>query len=594
LNLLVRFNTAQKTEFAEELKTIERTTLQQMKLDKHFKEAEQTRIPAAYIFCNYIKTLKPNIPLDFYITRKAYREKFVAWSSEAPPSQPGAEPTRWSQVYDFKNPDPLGVKTSVDLNAYSKGTQLDYLDIKSHQFKPSLFIKRVHSTTSAEELKKGLQNLLKAYNESAGNFSALIKTNAGVFSECNALLDDVRRDMEGLQKEGGLVTGARKSLSNLVELENSILNPILEKKRDVERIRNIIKLTQKYSYLFKLPGLLESLHNRNDIDGIVELYQKHVKVIKQHANLPIFAKVSSKVDGILAGVKESIISMVNRERTPTYEAIAKAIRQMNVLDSRKNPRKIFLGQLHKKINSYIYRMWDKASNPYDIPWIIKEETGTSTGTNAFELAGSTTAMDQILEKTLERTIQNLEVFDKLAGDYIAKKSNTTSRSSKHKGRPAKILKMQEETSHTLTTRLSYSLFEKNSKIREFNLQLVSDKLAVLEKYLPTTTFKEFIDLFESCVVNTVSQSLLRDARDLWKEEAWSKDYENKYGTCMPRVFETVAMKEIYRIKNILRGNNHLKHLSEGILEASLGLCIAMEKAIGNTGSVLHTNVVRFT
>ena len=86
-----------------------------------------------------------------------------------------------------------------------------------------------------------------------------------------------------------------------------------------------MQLSEKYSYLFKLPSLLSSYLARQDIDSIIEIYSKHITTIKAHINLPVFKTFSRQLEETIEKVRELLLNNVTKDRVLTYDKISKTI-----------------------------------------------------------------------------------------------------------------------------------------------------------------------------------------------------------------------------------------------------------------------------
>ena len=71
--------------------------------------------------------------------------------------------------------------------------------------------------------------------------------------------------------------------------------------------------------------------------------------------------------------------------------------------------------------------------------------------------------------------------------------------------------------------------------------------------------------------------------DLWKDEIWSRDFENKYGTCLPRVFECLMVGLVNSLKTNLPTLHEkvLSYVEEGVNLCCVSLFQAMKSALNN-------------
>lgn len=79
LRLLVKLTEQHpnKMDFLDVISTVDRITLEKMKLEKHFTLAENTRSDEVFRLCMAINQVKPTVPYEIYIKRQVYKERFV-------------------------------------------------------------------------------------------------------------------------------------------------------------------------------------------------------------------------------------------------------------------------------------------------------------------------------------------------------------------------------------------------------------------------------------------------------------------------------------------------------------------------------------
>ena len=131
---------------------------------------------------------------------------------------------------------------------------------------------------------------------------------------------------------------------------------MLKQRAEMERIKRLIQLTNKYSYLFKLPKTLQSHLLRADIDSIVDLYKKHVVIIKTYAHLPVFSIVVKKLEAVLSAVKTFILQEIRKNKRISIEIVNRAIQNLDTLDPKNNSIIDVSQVLYEVINNYLESM----------------------------------------------------------------------------------------------------------------------------------------------------------------------------------------------------------------------------------------------
>ncbi|CAG9310709.1 unnamed protein product [Blepharisma stoltei] len=559
-----------KSDCIQVLGLTDRMILQQMKFDKHFKHAESTKNKGIYVVCKSLKKIKPSVPVDVYITSKTYRDKFLSWLTQNKDEENKIEdePSRWSQVPKEKiddKPDPLGIKSNISIP--NQGTMsLDLVDIKSPLFKPAVFLSKVHGNTTIPELRRGLENLKKGFNDRQAQFSAMIGEHSKVYGECRSLLDEMRDKLVKVQLSSGSAMNAHEALQLAEKSENYALTPLLKQKAEMERVKKLIYLSNKFSYLFKLPSMLQTHQAHSDIDTIVELYQKHISIIKSNSHLPVFSNVVKNVDAIIGNVKETILQNIKRERNLNFDMIWKAAHQLSVLNPDSDGIQTILENLYQFIKNFIEDMWGKIDKQGELPWLMKDEKEK----NDFDIERQAT--EQLIERILERCGLYIGIYTQLIEE-------TKANSSKYQ----RAMKKLQRIGVLLAKRLRDSLFDENSEkpLKAVDIDALSTKMKQLCQLIKTNEFQEFGIEYTCKVIKCRMIDLKNEVSDLWKEELWSKDFENKYGTCLPSIFHCMAIQQIMKLKNHLPSihEKFILEILEGLSEATIALVQSMQKTL---------------
>ena len=67
-----------------------------------------------------------------------------------------------------------------------------------------------------------------------------------------------------------------------------MINPLMGQKSEIEKMNKLIALTNRFSYLFKLPTTMQSYLAHNNIEGIVDLYKDHNSILSKYSTVPVF------------------------------------------------------------------------------------------------------------------------------------------------------------------------------------------------------------------------------------------------------------------------------------------------------------------
>jgi len=548
----------------------DRLILKQMKIDKHFKAAESSRKEDIFYLCMRIKQVKPALPVEAYITRQVYQERFLKWLEKKEPStKTEEEPERWSQWVEPEVQDHLGIYPVLSTGKALISTE--QLDIKSGNFKPLLFLNKFHSKTSISDLRQGLQNLKKTLEEKKTNYHQLVTENSEVFGECHNMLEDLKTNLAQQELQGNAAK-AHEALKNAAEVENSMLNPLVKQKAEMERVKRLIHLSNKYSYLFKLPNLLQSYLANSDFDSVVELCSKNLNIIKEHSHLPLFSKLMSQLQETLKQTKNLILENLKKDRLFCKDTLERSINHLDIIDSENNPVYTVMNLVSARIKSNVDKMFAKINTQVELPWLKKGVRLSNE--NRVEKQAS----DQFIMNILDKSANIFEVLCSLLNHPKL-------------DLPSKALKKVKNASVHLANKLASYLFENDPKnpLRSICILEFSEYVKRLSAIIPVDKFKEFTNEFTRRLIITEIANTEKQISELYKEELWSKDFENKYGTCLPRIFQIVVIEKMKEMKHKLpQITGYYDVMGQGIKSCLNSMLVAMQTALNTTCQVKVT------
>lgn len=536
-----------------------------MKIDKHFKAADSSKSFAIYILCFKINRVKPTITAEILISRKNFRDRFLGWASKQ-------KDEALDKLMEFKEKpksitDILGIKPYITIPGTVSAIVIDQLDISSSHFKAAIYIEKGHGIINPADFPKALENLRKIHSMKQNAMAKTISENSIIFGETRGFFEDLKGNIS-LQLTTGPAFQAQKILYDSETSESSYLSPLLKQRAEMERIKRLIQLTSKYSYLFKLPNTLQAHLSRADIDSVIDAYQKHVVIIKTYAHLPVFSKVVKQLDVIISSVKTFILQEIRKNKRITFEAVSKAISNLSILEPRGDAKSDVVQVLYEVIDSYLENMWTRIDRQHELPWLIKESEENSSDIKLKQIA-----VENIIIRILEKVYVYIEIVCKLA---------TQSQGKKIKRKMMKI-------ANILIKKLNMSFFQDDpdQPIRLVSIDEINLQIKKIVTILQVPSFLTFCEDFTISVVKTKFHILHLDIAELWKDEIWSKDFENKHGTCIPRIFECIIFSAISNLKEKLPcfQENIVGHIAEGVGYCSLALLQAMKAALNSTAAV---------
>jgi deoxyadenosine/deoxycytidine kinase len=531
-----------------------------MKIDKHFQTSESSKSYSIYILCLKITRIKPSITAEVLLTRKNFRDKFIKWANMQKDS--------FDSIAEAKEKpksisDILGLKPYIAIPNTVSVMIMEQIDIKSPHFKPHLYFQKAHGKLSAQDVSKALENLKAVTISKQNSMSQIISENSIIFGETRTYFEELKSSIAGELTTGPAIMFHNK-LKECESTESALLSPLLKQRAEMERIKRLIQLTNKYSYLFKLPNTLQSHLSRADIDSIVDVYQKHVVIIKTYSHLPVFFKVVKNLDAVVSAVKTFILQGIRKNKRLTFESVTKAISYLKILDPKSSPEIDVAQVLYEVIDNYVVSMWTRIDKQHELPWLIKEDKNSKTDSKLQQIA-----VEQLIIRILDTVYTYIEILIKLSTQTSGKK----------------IKRKLQKISAILTQKLSMSLFQDDpdEPLRSISTDEVSYQIKKIIQILQVPSFTSFCEEFTISVIKTKFYILQSEINELWREETWSKDFENKNGTCMPRIFQCMITQIMTKLQDTLPcfQENVLGFIGEGVSSCCIALLHAMKTALNS-------------
>jgi hypothetical protein len=529
-----------------------------MKIEKHFKYAESSKSFAIYFLCLRITKAKPALTVDILIPRKNFKDKFTFWAK----NQKNEENVQESKEKPKNIQDILGIKPFLTLPANISAIFVEQIDLKSPGFKANFFLARLHGTVNPLDLPRAKENLRRMMNEKQNMMAKTITDNSIIFGETRGFFEEFKKNIAFQISEGPGIL-AKKALEECENRENFSLAPLLKQRAEMERMKKLINLTNKYSYLFKIPNTLQAHLSRADIDSVLDVYQKHVVIIKTYSHLPVFSKVMKNLESILLSVKTFMLQQLRKHKKLTFEIVQKTIQNLEVIEPKGEPIVDVAQVLYEIIDNYLENMWVRIDKQHELPWLIKEKS------NSEDMKLKELAVEQFIIKILHQVFNYIEILSKLANFSTGKK----------------IRRRMQKISKLLTEKLSMSLFQDDpdQPLRLVAIDEISLIIKKISKILPISSFETFCEEFTISFIKTKFHLLQIQISELWKDEIWSRDFQNKFGTSTPRVFECLMIGLISSLKKNLPSlpSQVMNYISEGLNICSTSLMQSMKTALNN-------------
>lgn len=223
----------------------------------------------------------------------------------------------FSRATEFVDPLGLGVidtRTLRLVNEYtasspSKSEKIDS-DVRdklmyySERFDPKLFLSRVHQDTAAADLEAGGLALKTDLKGRTQQRKQLVKENFDCFVSCKTTIDDIESKLRRIEEdpEGCGTSHLYSSIQAVTSVANRAFAPLLERQAQVEKIRSVQGMLQRFRTLFNLPSAIRGNISKGEYDLAVREYRK-AKSIVLPSHVGILKRVLEEVEKVMQEFK---------------------------------------------------------------------------------------------------------------------------------------------------------------------------------------------------------------------------------------------------------------------------------------------------
>lgn len=223
----------------------------------------------------------------------------------------------FSRATEFVDPLGLGVidtRTLRLVNEYtatspSKSEKIDS-DVRdklmyySERFDPKLFLSRVHQDTPAADLEAGGLALKTDLKGRTQQRKQLVKENFDCFVSCKTTIDDIESKLRRIEEdpEGCGTSHLYGSIQAVTSVANRAFAPLLERQAQVEKIRSVQGMLQRFRTLFNLPSAIRGNISKGEYDLAVREYRK-AKSIVLPSHVGILKRVLEEVEKVMQEFK---------------------------------------------------------------------------------------------------------------------------------------------------------------------------------------------------------------------------------------------------------------------------------------------------
>ena len=224
-------------------------------------------------------------------------------------------------------------------------------------FDPNTYLSKYCATLTYAELKSLEQKLSRALVNKTAQQKEIVSFHFDRFVNSKSRLDKLHESLQA----SGIVTPQNKGqskpdeifalLAHVRDQSQEIFGPMLARRRQADRIRNVIGILQRFQFLFNLPTSLQTGIMAGNFDRVVQDYKK-ARNLRLGSNSAVFVRINSEVNFIVKEFRSRLFKRLQDPRS-NVEETEKLIRHLVELDAEKDPVMFCLSVRHEAITKLL-------------------------------------------------------------------------------------------------------------------------------------------------------------------------------------------------------------------------------------------------
>ncbi|KAF9205744.1 hypothetical protein BGZ59_000296, partial [Podila verticillata] len=156
--------------------------------------------------------------------------------------------------------DLLGLVRGNVLNSKNVRGDANLISSTQKSFNSQRYLYAVHADTSYDDLVKGVDNLKHSIDQRSSALKVLVQNNFDRFVSAKNVIDSVYDDMKEKTLNEAQDYGTHRLNTILRESygkAHEVINPVLERREKIEKLRSTVGLLEPYRLFFNLPNTLQ-------------------------------------------------------------------------------------------------------------------------------------------------------------------------------------------------------------------------------------------------------------------------------------------------------------------------------------------------
>ena len=309
------------------------------------------------------------------------------------------------------------------------------------------------------------------------------------------------------------------------------------------------------------------------------MYEKHIKPLKPHIQVPIINSILGKVGVVLASVQTRILANIQKTKSPTFDMLRRSIDYLLILECLPEPVDFCLTYIHSLLNTRLARSFEKAKTAV-VPWLLPSHMQVQSLRDLMPVGNEGQSVEKLILKVVAKATSLLRIFKQLLSHYYTP--------AQMKSKQTKVQSMLEETASLLCSSLQDCI----SHSPDIDTKALCRDMSLLAQDLAHTQFDAFFERFLQGHVERHFRDMEKALGEFHLREMWAMDLENPAGTALPRLcychcFE--SMSSLHSQLPLSSSSHSLSSIHQYLQSSLQSFISSMLRATTETNSRLSAN-----
>lgn len=252
------------------------------------------------------------------------------------------------------------------------------------------------------------------------------------------------------------------------------------------------------------------------------MYEKHIKPLKQHVQVPVVSSILGQVAMVLASVQTRILANIQKTKSPSFDMLRRSIDQLLSLECLPEPVDFCLTYIHSLLNTRLARSFTKTKTA-TVPWLLPTSAQPEAVRELLPVMQAGLSVEALVMKVVSKATSLLHTFQQLLTHYYTP--------SQLQSKQSRLHSMLQETASLLCSNLRDCLGGQE----DLETKGLCGGMSKLAEGLKGTEFDDFFGQFLEGHVERHFKAMEKEMGKFHLREVWALDLQNPAGTALPRL-----------------------------------------------------------